>query len=52
MKLNRVSFVTEERNKPITKNYDIDVTDSFWIKNAACPLPEVGCISFHLNLIS
>lgn len=45
MKLNRVNVVVEERGKQVTKNYDIDVNDSFWQKNAAKPLPEVGCIA-------
>ncbi|KAJ3258072.1 Vesicle trafficking between the ER and Golgi [Boothiomyces macroporosus] len=45
MKLNRVTFMADEKGRQVEKKYDIDVTDPFWLKNAASPLPEVGvCI--------
>ncbi|KAI8900670.1 Sec1-like protein [Globomyces pollinis-pini] len=42
MKLNRVNVTADENGRKSVKNYDIDVTDTFWEKNASCPLPEVG----------
>jgi sec1 family domain-containing protein 1 len=42
MKLNRVNTAIEEKGRSLQKNYDIDVMDSFWTRNASRPLPEVG----------
>ncbi|KAJ3214255.1 Vesicle trafficking between the ER and Golgi [Dinochytrium kinnereticum] len=50
MKLNRVSVTIEEKGAKQKKNYDLDITDFFWAKNAGNPFPEVAeDVSAELN---
>lgn len=42
MKLNRVTVTAEERGRKYKKNYDVDVSDFFWTKNAGNPFPQVA----------
>ncbi|KAH6566460.1 hypothetical protein BASA61_005397 [Batrachochytrium salamandrivorans] len=42
MKLNRISIMVDERGRPVRKNYDVDVQDPFWSKNAGNPFPQVA----------
>nr|KAJ3420833.1 Vesicle trafficking between the ER and Golgi [Polyrhizophydium stewartii] len=42
MKLNRVSVMVDERGRQVRKNYDVDVSDFFWSRNAGNPFPQVA----------
>eukprot|EP00842_Homolaphlyctis_polyrhiza_P004965 jgi/Hompol1/546/HPOL_005000-RA len=42
LKLNRVAIVVEEQGRQVRKNYDVDVNEFFWSKNAGNPFPQVA----------
>ncbi|KAI8916163.1 Sec1-like protein [Gorgonomyces haynaldii] len=42
LNLNRITVSVDERGKSLLKNYDIDLNDFFWKKNAGNPFPQVA----------
>ncbi|KAJ1924815.1 Vesicle trafficking between the ER and Golgi [Tieghemiomyces parasiticus] len=42
LKLNRVTYTTQENNRPVRKSFDISTTDTFWAQNAAHHFPQVA----------